>query len=282
MNPIGIMQGRLSPPTGGLIQSFPVERWRDEFALAREAGLDCIEWVYDAETEAVSPLRTEGGVAEIRRLVEKAGVAVWSVCADYYMARRLVAPGGVPREDAVEHLSSLVARVSLLGARYVVLPFVDGASLRSSRELAGLLVLLKSVLPVAERVGVELHLETDLSPGDLVEVLESVSHPLVRANYDIGNSAALGHDPVEELTLLGPWLGSTHVKDRVLGGGTVPLGSGAADFPTSFRLICAAGFRGPFVLQAAREEGVGEVELAVRNRRFVERELAAVATGRSG
>jgi hexulose-6-phosphate isomerase len=101
---------------------------------------------------------------------------------------------------------------------------------------------------------------------------------LVRANYDIGNSAALGHDPVEELTLLKPWLGSVHVKDRILGGGTVPLGMGVADLPTCFRLICAAGFRGPFILQAAREEGLSEVDLAIRNRQFVEEQLAVVTS----
>lgn len=279
MNPIGIMQGRLSSPIGGRIQSFPVDRWREEFSLAREAGLDCVEWIYEADTEAVNPLRTDEGVTEIRRLAEDSGVAVWSVCADYYMTERLVASDGTPREAAVAHLIWLVGRVGLLGAHYIVLPFVDESSLRSAQEVEGLLAVLRSAMPAAEQAGVELHLETDLKPADLGTVLEWVSYPLVRANYDIGNSAALGHDPVEELTLLGPWLGSVHVKDRVLGGGTVPLGTGAADFPTCFRLICAADFRGPFILQAAREEGLSEVELAIRNRRFVEEQLTAVAGG---
>lgn len=280
MNSIGIMQGRLSSPLGGWIQSFPVETWREEFFRARDAGLDCIEWIYEAGTDAVNPLRTDAGTANTRRLAEDSGVAVWSVCADYYMEERLVAPDGAPREDAVEHLKWLVGRVGLFGARYVVLPFVDSSSLRSLRELEGLLTVLRAVTPAAERAGVELHLETDLRAADLVAVLERVSHPLVRANYDIGNSAALGHDPVEELTLLRPWLGSVHVKDRALGGGTVPLGTGAADLPTCFRLISAAGFRGPFILQAAREEGLSEVELAIRNRQFVEEQLALL-TNRS-
>lgn len=279
MNPIGIMQGRLSPPIGGRIQSFPVGTWREEFSLAREAGLECIEWIYEADTEAANPLRTGDGVAKIRKRVESSGVAVWSVCADYYMAERLVAPDGAPREAVVEHLMWLVEHASLLGARYVVLPFVDASSLQPPQEIEGLLAVLRSVMPAIEQAGVELHLETDLQAVDLVTVLESVSHPLIRANYDIGNSAALRHDPVEELMLLGPWLGSVHIKDRVLGGGTVPLGTGSADFPTCFRLIGAADFRGPFILQAAREEGLSEVELAIRNRRFVEKQFAAVASG---
>ncbi|MBM4431738.1 MAG: sugar phosphate isomerase/epimerase, partial [Chloroflexi bacterium] len=267
------------PPVGGRIQSFPVDTWREEFSRAREAGLDCIEWVYEAETETVNPLRTDEGVAEIRRLSEDSGVAVWSVCADYYMTERLVTPDGTPREDVVGHLRWLVGQVASVGVRYIVLPFVDASSLRSREEVEGLLAVLNSVIPAAERTGVEFHLETDLQPVDLVTVLESVSHPLIRANHDIGNSAALARDPVGELTLLGPWLGSVHVKDRMHGGGTVPLGTGAADFPTCFRLIRAASFCGPFILQAAREEGLSEIELARRNRRFVEEQLAAVASG---
>lgn len=276
MNPIGIMQGRLSPPVGGRIQSFPVDSWREEFPRAREAGLACIEWVYEFDTEADNPLATEAGLGEIRDLVQKTGVAVWSICADFYMRERLVGDNGAPRVQVVEHLHRLLQRASGLGVRYMVLPFVDESSLKSELELEGLNKVLASLMPRAQQAGVELHLETDLKPAPLAQLFQKVSHPQLRANYDIGNSASLGHDPVEELTLLGPWLGSVHVKDRLLGGGTVPLGTGAADFSACFRLFRQSNYRGPFILQAARQEGMSETELAVRHRRFVLNQVAAV------
>ncbi len=269
MNPIGIMQGRLSPQVGERIQAFPAQTWTDEFPQAREAGLDCIEWVYEAETEAANPFHTVEGVGQIRSLMESSGVAVWSICADFYMTQRLVARDGKPQDQVVEHLCGLLDRAGLLGLRYIVLPFVDESSLHSSEELEGLLAVIRSVIPCAERAGTEIHLETDLQPAVLVDLLERASHSMVRANYDIGNSAALGRNPVEELTLLGPRLGSVHVKDRLFGGGTVPPGTGAADFDTCFRMIAQVGYRGPFILQAAREEGLAELELAKRNRDFV-------------
>jgi L-ribulose-5-phosphate 3-epimerase len=213
---------------------------------------------------------------EIDTLTEKSGVAVWSICADFYMKEILVGGDGAPRPQVVDHLGLLLRRASLLGVRYMVLPFVDESSLKSAAELEGLLTVLESILPKAQQAGVELHLETDLKPALLAQLLQKVSNPWLRANYDIGNSASLGHDPVEELTLLGPWLGSVHVKDRLRGGGTVPLGTGAADFDACFRLFVQNHFRGPYILQGAREEGLSETDLAIRNRRFVQNQLAAL------
>jgi L-ribulose-5-phosphate 3-epimerase len=276
MNPIGIMQGRLSPPADGRIQSFPVDTWRSEFELAKEADLFCIEWIYESGTDAQNPLRTDSGVAEILEVAEASGVAVRSVCADYYMTEKLIETNGHANSNSVQHLEWLIGRAGEVGVHYIVLPFVDSSSLKSDLELKGLARALKSLGGVAQAAALELHLETDLLPSRLLELLESVNSSAVRANYDIGNSASLGRDPFEELTALRSWLGSVHVKDRIKGGHTVPLGQGNADFDACFRLIAEAQFRGPFILQAARQPGLSEVELAKQNRKFVESHLRSV------
>ena len=268
------MQGRLTPADGGPIQSFPVTGWRDEFPAARRAGLCCIEWIYEKGTDEANPLGTDRGIADILALSRTHGVSVESVCADYYMAERLIREDGSPGQMAVDHLIWLVRRAALLGARYIVLPFVDASSLSTMMQVRGLRDLLRGILPDIEGEGVELHLETDLSPGVLGDLLADIRHPLIRANYDTGNSASLGRDPVEEFRHIGGYLGSVHVKDRVRGGGSVPLGTGDTDFATCFRLISRARFRGPFILQAARDPSTGEAGLAARNREFVERHLA--------
>jgi hexulose-6-phosphate isomerase len=90
---------------------------------------------------------------------------------------------------------------------------------------------------------------------------------LVRANFDSGNSASLGYDPVKELTTLGELIGNIHIKDRVLHGTTVPLGTGNADFPAIFSTLAAIGYRGPFILQTARDPD--HVGVAVRYRDMV-------------
>jgi L-ribulose-5-phosphate 3-epimerase len=275
---IGIMQGRLSPPRQGRIQSFPVVTWEEEFPRAREAGLDCIEWIYEKETEDRNPLASDEGIARIRELARTWSIGVDSICADYYMTSQLIDARGEVSRSNLQHLAWLMERARRLGARYIILPFVDTSSLREDHRSTGLQTLLETILPEAERSGIEIHLETDLPPNTLIKFLRESDHPLIRANYDIGNSASLGYDPERELTLLGEFIGSVHVKDRVPGGRTVPLGEGAADFPLCFRLLAERGYGGSYILQAARGTDGDEVGLAARNRKFILGHLAPLPT----
>jgi hexulose-6-phosphate isomerase len=92
---------------------------------------------------------------------------------------------------------------------------------------------------------------------------------MIRVNYDSGNSASLGHAPREEWAAYGPRIGSVHIKDRVRNGGTVPLGTGDADFRALFEAIRAVGYGGPWVLQVARGTSGDEVSWARKNRAFL-------------
>ena len=50
----------------------------------------------------------------------------------------------------------------------------------------------------------------------------------------------------------GERIGSFHIKDRILGGQTVPLGQGSADFAKLRACLVNFDYRGDFVLQVAR------------------------------
>jgi len=272
---IGIMQGRLSPPQPDRIQSFPARTWREEFDFASQARLSSIEWVYQAESEHLNPLATHDGITQIREMADQSGVEVRSVSADYYMARRLIDPEGRPDAERLSHLGSLLVRAGTLGARYVMIPFVDAGRLETDRDIAGAVEAIRAVLPKLENSGVELHMETDLSPPSWAELLERIDHPAVRVCYDLGDRASRGFDAESDLRVLGRWLGSVHVKDRMHQGGSVPLGKGSTDLPGCIRLIQASGYTGSFILQTACETEISELNLAIRNREFLEELLAA-------
>lgn len=274
-HPVGIMQGRLLPPFEGRFQTFPAVGWRQEFGHARQAGLASIEWIYEVPHEADNPLGSDAGLAELRALMDETGVMVRSICADYYMQSRLVVDGE-PHPAMVDHLKWLIGRAAALRLWYVILPCVDASALKTPADRSAFKAVLAETLPVAAAAGVELHLEADLPPREFRAFIDDVGHPALKANYDIGNSASLGFDPEEELTLLGPVLGSVHIKDRVLRGATVALGTGNADFPTCFRLIKAAGYTRPLILQAARGAAGDEMTWTRHNREFVDGQWRAL------
>src|SRR6185369_10422176 len=86
---LGVMQGRLSPPEGGRIQSFPEKTWRAEFERAKRCGLDRIEWIIDEPNWEQNPMMTAEGRAEIAALSRSSGVKVRSACADLFMIHPL-------------------------------------------------------------------------------------------------------------------------------------------------------------------------------------------------
>lgn len=266
---IGIMQGRLVPPEGETIQCFPRDNWEREFELAASAGFDCIEWIYDAHGADVNPIATDPGVERMRELIAESGVDVLSICADYFMDAPLLRVDAETLSRRLDTLFWLMRRAQLLGVNRVVIPFVDASRIETGEELDGVVGILRRALPVAEETDVELHLETSLDPPVFAELLGRLEHPLLKANYDSGNSSGLGYRPSEEFAAYGSRFGSVHIKDRMLGGTTVPLGTGDADFASLFDCLDEVGYEGDFILQVARGAPGKEVALARANREFV-------------
>ena len=251
MNQLGIMQGRLSPRVDGKIQAFPLEHWAEEFAHAATLGLSSIEWILETPLET-NPLWTDEGLAQIQEQVRKTGVRVDFVCADYFMESPLMrmSPDDLKRNQSV--LLKAIDQSAQLGARGIEIPCVDASEIRSRQDEDELASALAPCLEHAAKRNIQLGLETSLPPERFRDVLERIAHPSLKANYDSGNSASLGYDPAEEIAAYGGWINNVHIKDRIRGGSTVPLGSGDADIAEVLRLLRKAGYRGDFVLQAAR------------------------------
>lgn len=266
---LAIMQGRLVPPEGGHFQSFPRERWRDEFPLAAQAGLNAIEWIFDVCGEDANPLASDAGVAEMHAVSHKTGIAVRSLCADYFMDRPFLRTTQTERKELIHKMEWLLSRCRIAGVGRVVVPFVDKSRIENENDELQTLSILRALLPAAEKNNVELHVETSLAPQPFAALLEQCPHPLLRVNYDSGNSSSLGYRVSDEFVAYGHRIGSVHIKDRLRGGGTVPLGTGNADLPAVFSGLAALPYRGDYVLQIARSELGQELPWIAQSRAWV-------------
>ena len=272
---LGIMQGRLVPPVEGRIQAFPRERWAEEFPNAAAAGLDAIEWIYDTYGLGANPVETDEGIESILQLSRTHKIAVHSMCADYFMDFTFVRTTEAEMAERIAHLDWLLGQARRIGVTRVVLPFVDSSAIRDDADRNAVIETLQRALPGAAAAGIELHLETSLPPAEFAALLARIPHPLVKVNYDSGNSSSLGYRPAEEFAAYGERLGSVHIKDRVFNGSTVPLGQGDADLPAVFAGLRGLKYAGDFILQVARGTAGDEVAWTRTNRGYVERFLAA-------
>jgi hexulose-6-phosphate isomerase len=269
MTKFGIMEGRLVPPEDGRFQCFPRQQWENEFAHAANVPFDYIEWVYDLYGQDVNPLGNPAGIAKLKSLIASTAVRIRSVCADYFMDRPLLRCGERELDERIQELARILRNGRAVNVNRVVIPFVDASAIRSNDDLTALRYALQAALPFAEETGIEIHLETALGPAEFAKLLDSLPHPKLKANYDSGNSASLGYSPAEEFAAYGDRIGSVHIKDRVLNGGTVPLGTGSADFAALFGCLEKMDYQGDFTLQVARGTPGDEVAWAKQNVAFV-------------
>jgi L-ribulose-5-phosphate 3-epimerase len=270
---VGFMQGRLSPLFDGKIQAFPWTHWEAEFDLARSIGLSCMEWTLDQYRIGENPLMTAHGRDYIRRLSSESGIRIPSLTGDCFMQAPFWKASGDQFAGLVATFREVLLACADAGIGIVVIPLVDNGALANDGERALLEKTLLGLTAVLREHGLVVVFESDFPPARLLGFISGLPEDCFGINFDMGNSASLGWDPAQEIPLLGSRIMNVHVKDRELGGPSVPLGHGATDFPRVFELLNAAGYSGDYILQTARAADGQHVETIRRYRDFVSQQI---------
>lgn len=249
---IGFMQGRLSPLIGGRIQTFPWPYWSNEFMIAEKHGFRLMEWTLDQDKLYENPLLTLTGQTEINVLRQRHGLVIASLTGDCFMQAPFWKTQG-DEQKALQHDFLAVAEAcTAVGISMIVVPLVDNGRLENAEHENALIAFLQDHAGFLAEHGLKVVFESDFAPADLARFIDRLDPVLFGINYDIGNSAALGFNPSEEISAYGQRIINVHVKDRVLGGTTVPLGAGNADFETVFSTLNLVAYKGFYILQTAR------------------------------
>lgn len=272
MRNYGIMQGRLTPPKGRGIQFFPFDNWEKEFWLAKNLGLDEIEFIFDFDRYEENPLWTQSGREALKNIMQETGVKVHSVCFDYFMRRAFFKKDRDKRQNLrIENMQILryvLDAMEELEIGLIEVPLVDDSSLKSKEDKEDFKNFILEIISQTDKE-IKIGLETDLPPKEFVAFLKDINSDKVGANYDSGNSSGLGYNMYEEVTTLKSRIFNIHIKDRVYRGATVELGTGSADFHGLFKGLKEIDYKGAFILQAARGEEGKEIENIEKQTRFV-------------
>ena len=249
---IGFMQGRLSPLVDGRIQAFPWASWKNEFPMAAEIDIHTMEWTLDQEELHENPLLTKVGQSQINELCQRHSLTIPSLTGDCFMQAPLWKVKGVQRAALERDFHAVIEGCVAVGILMIVVPLVDNGRLENAEQEDTLITFLQSMTGCFVSNGMKVAFESDFAPCELSRFIGHLDPISFGINYDIGNSAALGFDPAEEIACYGGRIINVHIKDRLLAGTTVPLGTGSADFETVFALLAKAGYDGNYILQTAR------------------------------
>ena len=249
---IGYMQGRLSPLSEGRIQSFPWRHWQAEFPAAGGIGIGMMEWTLDQERLHDNPLMMRDGQEEIRQLCSRYSFRIPSLTGDCFMQAPFWKASGAQRGALEEDFLAVARACTAVGISMIVVPLVDNGRLDNPGQEDRLIGFLEAQTKLLGAAGLQLVFESDFNPEELARFIGRLDPGLFGINYDIGNSAGLGYRPSEEFAAYGRRVLNVHVKDRIIGGTTVPLGTGSADFEAVFNELGRISYRGNFILQTAR------------------------------
>ena len=251
-NSIGFMEGRLSPLVDGEIQCFPWGHWEDEFQIASELGLNCVDWVLDSKDVFNNPLLDPSQSQVISNLEKNSGIKVISVCSDFFMDFPLFDCDSSEKNKRLKFLKNLIIKCGELNISFLEIPCVDRSAFQSDAQILEFIKSIDEVVSLLDENNVILAIESSLDAISFKSLVSSIIHPKIKINYDTGNSASLGYSANEEFDSYGNYIATVHIKDRILDGNTVPLGEGNVDFSQIAHNLKNYKFAGPLILQVAR------------------------------
>lgn len=249
---IGFMQGRLSPQVADRIQAFPWDCWKEEFPCGCDNGFHLMEWTLDQERLYEAPLLTAAGQTEIRQLCNSHGFRIPSLTGDCFMQSPFWKVQGDEVALLLRDFRAVAKACASVGISMMVVPLVDNGRLDNRVQEDFLVEALEKEASFLLSLNVKVVFESDFGPDELARFIARLDPALFGINYDIGNSAGLGMNPADELVAYGDRILNVHIKDRMLGGSTVPLGTGNADFDAVFAALGRLHYHGNYILQTAR------------------------------
>jgi L-ribulose-5-phosphate 3-epimerase len=253
--------------------------WEERLAAAGKAGYDFVEISIDESNERLSRLDWSGSErAALRQAIANTGVKVMTMCLSGHRKYPLGSHTADIRQKGLDILFKAIEFAGDIGLRVVQVMGYDVFYETSDNETAAYFVegLYRGV-QFAGQAGVMLGLENldtpfveNLSKG--LNIIGEINSPWLRLYPDIGNLAAAGYYPPDELLLAKNLVLGIHVKDalpKIIRG--VPFGEGIVPFRETFRVLAEMGFWGLLGVEIWGDKHTGDdpIASAAEARRFV-------------
>ena len=141
---------------------------------------------------------------------------------------------------APQWVADSIRLTKALNTKVLLLPFFGRWALKTRDEMDYTGDALRDLGPEAEKAGVILGLEDEISAEDNVRIMERSRSKNVLVYYDVGNSTKVGLDVVKEIR----WLGKDRICQIHLKDNPHYMGEGSIPFVEVLRALRDIGFDG--------------------------------------
>lgn len=245
-------------PVGVYEKAFPADYSLEQILnSAKQVGYDFVELSIDespARLERLSWSHAERRA--LRQAMFDIGIPIWGMGVSAHRKFPLGSASSELRQKGLDILYRSIELAANLGVKVIQMMGYD-AFYEPSNESTQACYLegLRAGVHWAGNAGIMLGLEN--GDHELVDSVEKImrfvnilNSPWFQAYPDIGNMAAAGYSPLEQLPLAAGHILGVHVKDTRPGElRGVPLEQGIVPFTETFRLLARMGFAGPLVME---------------------------------
>jgi L-ribulose-5-phosphate 3-epimerase len=253
--------------------------WEERLEKAGQAGYDFVEISIDEGDERLGRLDWSASErAALRRSIANTGVRIMTMCLSANRKYPLGSHTPELRQQGENILRKAIEFAGDIGLRVVQVMAYDVFYEPSDEHTqANFIDGLERGARWAGQAGVMLGLENLDTPfvdslSKALAVIREIDSPWLHLYPDIGNLAAAGYNPPNEITMAKNMVLGIHVKDslpRVIRG--VPFGEGIVPFRETFRALAETGFWGLLGVEmwADRYAGDDPIAVAAAARTFV-------------
>ena len=186
----------------------------------------------------------------------------------------------IPIEETVASLKKEIDNAAFLGLKYVMTFGIDNPA-----QFDHYFTAMAAAAAYGAEKGVQVvmkpHGGSSGASDEIVAAMKKVGHPNFRIWYDAGNIIYyMDKDPIEELKPIVQYVTGFCAKDCGAPKGDVMIqfGTGKVDFAGVFKVLKAAGFNGPVMVECCAVGDTPEATAgnARANREFLEKVLAGI------
>lgn len=240
----------------GLAGTHPIDKALND---AAEAGFQALELTVGTEGAFHVDMNSRE-CAAIAKLIEQAPIQVPTVAAGLSWGCNPISDDQATREQSIQLHAKALQRTAEVGAKAMLMvpgvvsgPLGGGTHVRYDHALERVRAAVEQLLPVAEKVGVDLCLENVwnglfYSPVEFANFIDTFTSNRLGIYFDVGNVLGYHQHPPHWIELLGKRIKRVHIKDFTENFGSTggysfcSLGAGQVPWEASMAALKSIGY----------------------------------------